>query len=80
MEIAYDGPPVMTSVAKVREVPYFTSAQVTGEPSWKVAPSRMVKAHVFAPLLDVPVSVARSGTMLVPSVGSAENLYAVRVR
>jgi hypothetical protein len=35
IEIAYVGPSVMMSVANVRETPYFTSAQVIGEPSSK---------------------------------------------
>ena len=80
IEIAYVGPPVMMSVAKVRETPYLMSAQVIGSPVSNVAPSRIVNAQVLPPLVAVPVSVARSGTMDVPSVASFENLYAVSVR
>ena len=54
----------MTSVAKVREMPYLTSAQVTGLPSCHLASSRIVNFHVLPPSDMVPVSVARSGVSL----------------
>ena len=79
-EIAYVGPSVMTSVAKVRETPYRTSSQVIGEPSSKVTPSLRVNVQVFASSDAVPVSVARSGTRPVASSPSGLYLYAVRVR
>jgi hypothetical protein len=50
------------------------SAHVIGAPSWKVTPSRRVKAQVLPPSLAVPMSVARSGVSDVPSAASGENL------
>ena len=78
--IAYVGPPVMMSVANVREMPYATSAQVTGAPVSQVSPSRRVKAQVLAPSVAVPVSVAMSGTSVVLTLGSVEYLKATRLR
>ena len=68
--MAYDGPSVMTEVAKVRETPYLTSSQVIGEPSWNETPSRSVKLQSLPPFAGVPRSVARSGVRPVPLVGS----------
>ena len=49
------GPPLTTSVAKVREMPYATSSQVTGLPSCQRTPSRRVNDQVLRSLLGVPV-------------------------
>ena len=54
----------MTSVAKVREMPYLTSSQVTFWPSCHFAVSTSVNFHVLPPSDIWPVSVARSGTSL----------------
>ena len=56
----------------MREVPYLMSAQVTGSPVSQVTPSRMVNCQVLPPLETVPVSVAMSGTRVVPSVLSGD--------
>ena len=64
----------MRSVAKVREPPYFTSSQVTFEPSCHFALSTIVNFHVLPPSDIVPRSVARSGTSLVLAPGE----YVVR--
>ena len=79
IESAYPGPSVITSVANVRETPYFTSSQVTAEPSSKVTPSRRVNSQVLLPFEARPVSVAISGTTVDPSAPAAR-LYAVKVR
>ena len=48
----YVGPPVMTSVAKVRETPYLKSSHVIGWPSCQVGPSFRVNDHSVASSLD----------------------------
>ena len=58
----------MTSVANGRDTPYFTSAQVTGDPSSHVTPARSVNFHVFALFEGTPVFVARSATSDEPAV------------
>ena len=62
----------MTSLANTREVPYLTSSQVMSEPSSHFTPSFNVNFQTLPPWLDVPVSVARSGTGVVPSVSSSD--------
>ena len=64
----------------MRETPYLTSSQVTGEPSSQFAPSRRVNCHDLASSFGVPVSVARSGTSVLASFSSVLILYAVRLR
>src|SRR6478735_8775344 len=63
--------------SKVRATPWRTSPHVIGEPSCHVRPGRRVKAHVRAPSLGVPASVARSPRM---SRWWAPVPYAVRPR
>src|SRR6478752_566246 len=63
--------------SKVRATPWRTSPHVIGEPSCHVRPGRRVKAHVRAPSLGVPASVARSPWM---SRWWAPVPYAVRPR
>jgi len=72
--IAYVGPWLMMSFAKVRETPYLTSSQVTSLPSCQVSPSFRVKLHWVASALAVPVSVAMSATTDVPLTGSGSYL------
>src|SRR6478735_8028093 len=63
--------------SKVRATPWRTSPHVIGEPSCHVRPGRRVNAHVRAPSLGVPASVARSPWM---SRWWAPVPYAVRPR
>ena len=63
---------MITSVANTREAPYLKSAQVMSLPSCHFTPSLIVNFQVFAPLLAVPVSVARSATGVLASLGSVE--------
>jgi hypothetical protein len=72
----YVGPFEMTSVAKVREMPYLTSSHVTLWPSCHVAVSTRVNVHVLPPSDIWPVSVARSGT----SFASSPTEYVTRLR
>src|SRR4051794_14130229 len=74
--IAYVGPPVITSVANVRDTPYLMSSHLSAEPSCQLNPSLSVNDHDEASAFGVPVSVAMSGTSVVPSAGSGEYLYA----
>src|SRR5215217_8328201 len=60
------GPPVMTSEANSRWMPYFTSAEVSGEPSAQVSPGRRVYVQVRPPSVLRPGAVARSGTVRAP--------------
>src|SRR5665811_425115 len=70
----------MTSVAKVREMPYFTSSAVTGLPSCHLRPSLSVNFHVLPLSVTVPVSVAMSPTSLGTSVSEVVAVHVVRVR
>ena len=54
----------------MRDTPYFTSSQVTGEPSSHLTPSRTVNCHELASSFGVPVSVARSGVSSLAVVSS----------
>ena len=72
--MAYVGPPLITSVANVRDTPYLTSSHVTEDPSCHVRPSRNVNVHDVASALAVPVSVAMSGTSVFAWSGSGEYL------
>ena len=75
----YVGPLEITSVAKVREMPYLTSSQVTFWPSCHFAVSTRVNFHVLPPSDIWPVSVARSGTILLSApdrVGDRLRAYA----
>src|SRR5450631_3063048 len=68
------------AVANVRDIPYFTSAQVTGLRSCHVSPSRKVKLHVLPPSATVPVFVARSGARAGNVSCRVGGAHAVRVR
>src|SRR6476469_746149 len=59
---AYCDPPVIRSVAKVRDTPYFTSAQLTNRPSWQGASLTREKTHILPPSCATPVVVERSPT------------------
>ena len=61
---------MITSVAKVRDTPYLKSSQVIGWPSCQIGPSLSVNDHSVASSLAWPVSVARSGIGVEPSVVS----------
>src|SRR5690349_3321121 len=77
--MAYVGPPAISPPlvdAKMREMPYARSLQVTAEPSCHLIPSRMVNDQDLKSALGVPRSVAMSGTSVVPTVGSFDRLYA----
>ena len=60
-------------------MPYLMSAVVMGVPSSYFSPSLSVYVHTVASALGFPVSVARSGTTLVPSAPFSR-LRVVRVR
>src|SRR6476620_12804452 len=76
---AYCDPPVIRSVAKVRDTPYFTSAQLTNRPSCQGASLTRAKIHILPPSCATPVVVERSptspGRKPVP-----DGAWAVRVR
>ncbi len=73
------GDPMPISGSQARETPNFTSALVIGAPVSNATPSLRVKVQVFPPSLGLPVSVARSGTILVPSApGAAPWVVSVR--
>ena len=61
-------------------MPYLKSAQVTGEPSCHLIPSRSVNVHVLAPSEDLPVSVAASGMMVLAFAPSVLIWYVVSDR
>ena len=69
----------MTSLANGRDTPYFTSAQVTAEPSSHVTPARSVNFHVLAAFDGTPVFVARSATSDEPAE-PATGLYETKLR
>jgi hypothetical protein len=71
---------MISRVAKLRETPYAGSAQVTGLPSCHRTPFFSVNVHVLPWSLEVPVSVARSGTGVAPRTGSAVTGYVIRPR
>jgi hypothetical protein len=68
----------MTSEAKVRSMPYFTSRDVIGRPLSKRTPSRRVKVQLRPSSEGVPRSVARSGTSWSVFPGSEEYVTSVR--
>ena len=70
----------MMSVAKVRETPYLTSAQVIGVPSWNFIPSLRVKDQTLPSSVAVPMSVAMSGTRAPASLSSSDSAYWTSVR
>jgi hypothetical protein len=70
----------MTSVANERETPYFRSSHVIGLPSCHFTPSLSVNFQTWPLLLEVPVSVARSGTGVVPFLRSVVIGYVTRLR
>src|SRR5215203_1268501 len=59
---AYCDPPVTRSVAKLRDTPYLTSAQLTNRPSCQGASLTIEKIQVRPPSWATPVVVDRSPT------------------
>src|SRR6266480_7988688 len=75
----HDALPIF-SLEKLRSTPYFTSAQVTGEPSSHFTPFLRLNSQIRLFSDGRPVSVARSPTIwLAAAPGSDRNVVSVRV-
>jgi hypothetical protein len=70
--LKYVGPCLKVSLSIERSTAYFTSFDVTTEPSSNLTPLRILYVQVLASALGLPSSSARSGTSLAPSAPGAE--------